>query len=261
MRPSLLLALPALCLAAEPQQPLGDKLKNWWNKATSYVDSSVPTIIPDPLDAGAAKVAEVAVVDLNSSNWKSILTPGEPKITGEPDEWLIYINGGNKTCHSGCVNATKAWNTAAALLSALPSSPSLAQINCDADSVLCNYWYVSPPVIVHVLLSPTLDPVVRYFEINETSVTAADIAELHTKRGYEKKEPYTGLFQPWTGFLAKSGLAVPYGYFVWAFAILPAWAPMVLVSFLSRSIMPSRRLPQQRGGAGAAPAAAAPPKK
>jgi hypothetical protein len=116
MRRSLFLALPALCLAAEPQQPLGDRLKSWWNKASSYVDSSVPTIIPDPLDAGAAKVAEVAVVDLNSSNWKYILTPGEPKITGEPHEWIIYVTGANKTCHSGCVIATKAWNVSVFLI-------------------------------------------------------------------------------------------------------------------------------------------------
>jgi len=240
MRRSLFLALPALCLAAEPQQPLGDRLKSWWNKASSYVDSSV------------------AVVDLNSSNWKYILTPGEPKITGEPHEWIIYVTGGNKTCHSGCVIATKAWNTAASLLSALPSSPSLARINCDSDPVLCNSWAVAPPVLAHVLLSPTSDPVVRYFPINETSVTAAEIAELHTKRAFEKTEPYTGLFQPWTGILAKTGLAVPYGYVSWGLGLMPAWAPMILVSLLSRSIMPSRRMPQQRTGAAPAPAAAAP---
>jgi hypothetical protein len=110
MRPSLFLALPALCLAADPQQPIGERLKGWWNKATSYVDSSVPSIIPDVLDSGAAKVAEVAVVNLNSSNWKEIVTPGEATFTGDPHEWLIYIGGGNKSCFGGCGNATKAWN-------------------------------------------------------------------------------------------------------------------------------------------------------
>jgi hypothetical protein len=116
MRPSIFLALPALCLAAEQQQPLGDRLKNWWNKATSLVDSSVPTILPDPLDAGAAKVAEVAVTNLNTSNWKPILTPGGPKIAGKPHEWIIYINGNNKTCYDGCVGPTKAWNVSIHLI-------------------------------------------------------------------------------------------------------------------------------------------------
>src|ERR1700759_4824070 len=110
MRRSLFFALPALCLAVEPQQPLGDRLKNWWNKATSFVDSSVPTIIPDPLDAGAAKVAEVAVQNLNLSNWKDIVTPGESKVASGQHEWIIYIGGENKSCHGLCLNATKAWN-------------------------------------------------------------------------------------------------------------------------------------------------------
>jgi hypothetical protein len=114
MRPSLILStLPALALAAEQQKPLGDvlnNLKGWWNKASSYVESSVPSIIPDPLDAGAAKVAEFSVLNLNSSNWQDILTPGELGVTGEPYEWLIYIDGGNKSCVDACTNATRAWN-------------------------------------------------------------------------------------------------------------------------------------------------------
>jgi hypothetical protein len=113
MRSSVLLALPALCVAVEQQQPLVDMLKGWWSKATANVASvasSVPSIIPHPLDSGAAKVASVAVSKLNATNWKDILTPGAPKITGEPSEWLVYVNGGDKTCHGVCGNTTKAWN-------------------------------------------------------------------------------------------------------------------------------------------------------
>jgi len=233
-----------------------NNLKGWWNKASSYVESSVPSIIPDPLDAGAAKVAEIAVLNLNSSNWQDILTPGELGVTGEPYEWLIYIDGGNKSCVDACTNATKAWNTSTALLSALPSSPSLATINCDSSALLCSAWSVAPPAIYHVLLSSTSDPIARYIPLNQSSVTAADIAELHTKRGYEKYEPYTGIYQPWTGFLAKTGLQTPLGYLMWAMAQLPAWAPMVLVSFLSRSMMRPRTTPQRRGAAAAPPPAA-----
>lgn len=110
MRPSLLLALPALALALEPQQPLGDRFKDWWNKATSYVEASVPSTIPNPVEAATAKVAELAVTNLTKDNWKSVLTPTEAKFTGAPHEWLIYVHGGNKTCYDACTNATKAWN-------------------------------------------------------------------------------------------------------------------------------------------------------
>jgi len=253
------LALPALCVAVEQQQPIGEKIKGWWNKATSIVPN-VPSIIPNPLDAGAAKVAEIAVTKLNSTNWKSILTPGEPKITGEPSEWMIYINGANKTCYGLCEPAEKAWNTSAAVLSALPSGPTLATVDCETDAVLCASWSVNPPAIYHVLLSPTQEPVARYITLNHTSVTATDIVEIHTKRGFEKTEPYTGFFNPWTGLLAKSGLSIPYGYVIWAFALMPSWAPMIILSFLSRTLMSRNRPQGQRAPAPAAAPAPVPAK-
>jgi hypothetical protein len=106
MRSSILFLLPALGAVAE-QKPLGivDQLKGWFNKATEAA-SHVPHIIPDSLDAGAAKVAGVVVQHLNSSNWKDVLAPG----SGKSNEWMVYVDGGNKTCYGACANATKAWN-------------------------------------------------------------------------------------------------------------------------------------------------------
>jgi hypothetical protein len=109
MRLSLLLALPTMALALEPQQPLGDRIMGWWNKATSYVESNVPTSMPHPVEAATAKVAQIAVTDLNSTNWKSVLTPGGSQ-SGTRNEWLIYVHGTNKTCFDNCHNSTLAWN-------------------------------------------------------------------------------------------------------------------------------------------------------
>jgi PTH2 family peptidyl-tRNA hydrolase len=39
------------------------------------------------------------------SNWQSLLEP-----SSEPQDWLLYITGGNKTCFGRCGNADKAFN-------------------------------------------------------------------------------------------------------------------------------------------------------
>jgi hypothetical protein len=106
---SLVLALPALALAEE-QVPLMDKVKGFFNKATSIVSSAVPSA-PSPVDAGAAKVAEIVVSPLNQENWRSVLTPSPASaVTDGPEHWMVYITGGNKTCFGLCGNATRAWN-------------------------------------------------------------------------------------------------------------------------------------------------------
>lgn len=108
---ALLIALPALsAVAADDQKPLGDKLRAWFDKATSLIPTSVPSVLPNPLDAGAAKVASVAVNDLTLANWQQTIRPSVPSTKGGPEDWLIYINGGNKTCYGLCGNTTKAWN-------------------------------------------------------------------------------------------------------------------------------------------------------
>jgi len=105
----LSLALPVLALAQD-QIPLADRLKGWFNKATANIQSSIPSVIPNPIDAGAAKVAEHVVLPINMENWKEVLKSSPSAVGGPPDEWMIFFDGGNKTCYGLCGDASKAWN-------------------------------------------------------------------------------------------------------------------------------------------------------
>jgi hypothetical protein len=127
--------------------------------------------------------------------------------------------------------------TAVTMLSAMPNSPSLAAIDADKEAILSHQWSLAPPALYHILLSTTEEPIARWIPLNQTTVKASDIVELHTKRAYEATAPYEGAFQPWTGWMAKTGLDLPFAYVMWAFALMPSWAPMIIVSFLSRTLM------------------------
>jgi len=156
---------------------------------------------------------------------------------------LVYITGGNKTCHGLCGNTTKAWNMATAFLSASSKAPYLASVDCDTDGLLCSQWSVGPPAIYHMLLPASgtaSTPIVRYIVLNITSTTATDIAEIHSKRRYETVQPYTGFWHPFAGPLADSGLGLPVAYLYYAFSKMPPWLPMILVSVLSRYFMGNR---------------------
>lgn len=244
--------LPAIA-AAEDQIPLFDRLKTWLNSA---VPSAVPSVIPNvpnPLDAGAAKVASIAVHNnLNITTFKpTILAPAKQAATSKSpkqEEWLVFITGGNKTCYGVCETPEKAWNTSVAMLASAPNAPHLGSINCEGSgAVLCAQLNVNPPSIYHILVprpyltSPTsgaTPPVeIRYIHLNHTSITPAELAEIHSKQTYKEKTPYTGLFHPFDGLLAKFGLDLPVGYVFWAFAKMPNWMPMILISFISRSFM------------------------
>jgi hypothetical protein len=240
MRSSFLLALPAL-VAAE-QKPLGDfgdKLQGWWKQAQSYIPTQVPSV-PNPVHAAAAKIANLAVTPLTINNFKEVLESKlPPKATGEPDEWLVYIDGGNKTCYGRCENTTLAWNAATVLVSAQSGAPKLASIDCETDGVLCAAWSVTPPSLYHFLIprEADADATVRYLPLNTTDVTAKSIADFTTKKQWEAIKPYTGLFHPFNSPLAKFGINIPLGWVIWGFAQMPSWLPMILISFISRSFM------------------------
>ena len=112
-------------------------------------------------------------------------------------------------------------------------------MDCEKDNVLCTLWGASPPSVYHILLPHAVnaDPVLRYVALNTSSVTATEIQELSTKRGFESIEPYTGIWNPFTGILATTGLNLPLAYILAAFAKMPSWLPMVLISLLSRMFM------------------------
>lgn len=73
--------------------------------------------------------------------------------------------------------------------------------------------------------------------LNTSSTTVQTFVDLHATKSYKEKKPYEGWFHPFDGELAKYGAAVPVGYVLWFFAVIPSWMFMIGVSFLSRTIM------------------------
>lgn len=225
--------------------PLFEKVKGFLNKAKDAVTSAIPAA-PSPLDAGAAKVVTSVQHELTAENWKDTLTVDPTVSAPVTQDWLVFITGGNTTCFGFCGNVTKAWNTSLPLLSAKPSSPKFAILDCEAQPVLCNSWAVSPPSLYYFQIpKPLADqsapaPTVRYRTLNRTSTTVETFKSFVLDEEYEKVEPYEGLWHPFNGKLQEFGVAMPVGYAVWAFAKMPSWLPMILISFLTRSFM-SRR--------------------
>ena len=242
----ILLALPAL--SAAQQIPFLDQVKGWFAQASNTISSAIPSApsaanIPNPIAAGAKQVAAVKVQHLTTQNYNEVLKPGAATASPGIEEWMVFITGGNKTCFGRCERAETAWNESTALLSASSSPPNLAMLNCETDPVLCNAWAVGPPTVLHFLLpQPLADQstpatTCRSFGLNRTTITAPEIAGIHLQEKYKQKEPYEGFFHPFDGQLAKLGLAIPVGYAIWGFSLIPSWAFMILVSFASRSFM------------------------
>lgn len=110
--PTFLLALPAI-VAAQQQKPLQDTVQGWFNKAKSYIPSSVSS----PIDAGAARVAAEKVTPLTRDNWVSTLTPSDSSAFSDgPEEWMVFISGGNKTCYGRCEGVEQAWKVRSLLI-------------------------------------------------------------------------------------------------------------------------------------------------
>ena len=103
---TLLLAIPALAVAAQDQVPLKDKAAGWFNKAKAYV----PAAAPNPIDAGASQVAAKRVHKFTHANCDHKLRPTSQDPADGPENWLIYVTGGNKTCYGRCEQADGAWN-------------------------------------------------------------------------------------------------------------------------------------------------------
>ena len=101
MHLSTLLLLPLLA-AADTQEWL-DKASGLFEKAKSFAPHQA---FPDIIDAGAAQVSAKEVQKISMQNWQRKLSP-KPK---GPEEWLIFVTGGNKTCHGNCQNIEAQWN-------------------------------------------------------------------------------------------------------------------------------------------------------
>ena len=233
------LILPALSLAlAQDQHPLIATAQGWFEKAKSFIDSSIPS----PLDAGAAAIASRQITNLTLQNWRSVLAP-KPDSTG-PENWMVLVTGGNKTCaRSDCVELEAKYNKTAAVLAADPNAPNLARLDCEVQGILCTIWFTGPPCVWYIQVPvPAADqskPATPIYvtPVNTTTVTVQDLVDIHANKDYEKRKELDGYMHPYDGQLSKFGLNVPVGYFLYFMQMVPSWAVMLLVSFITRTMM------------------------
>lgn len=115
----LLALLPALAVA-EDQVPLGDRVQGWFNKAKAYLPTATPVIpvAEKVVETPKKVVQEKTVYSFNTTNWESLL---EPKST--PQDWLVFVTGGNKTCFGRCGKAEESFNVSA------PNQPAAKQMH------------------------------------------------------------------------------------------------------------------------------------
>lgn len=102
-------ALPALAFAQE-QIPLLDRLRGYVDQAQDLAASAVNQFASFTPDAGASKVAAKNVTPLTFANWKDVLQHSGSATSGGAEPWMVYITGGNRTCHGRCAQADRAWN-------------------------------------------------------------------------------------------------------------------------------------------------------
>ncbi|KAB8239421.1 uncharacterized protein BDW43DRAFT_258005 [Aspergillus alliaceus] len=246
----LLPLLPALAVAQE-QAPLADRVQGWFNKAKSYLPTATPVIPAVEKVVEQKKIQEKTVTPFNLTNWQSILAPSD-----EPQDWLLFITGGNKTCFGRCAQAEKSFNESVLLFSADPTSPNLGYLNCESNQVLCSAWSAGAPSVWYFQVPAQVSEqrpatTLHTVYLNSTTVTPGTIYKVHSEKTYENKPAYEGPFHPTEGWLAQNGLLVPAGYVIYAFSAIPSWLFMIFISFFSRTMM-SRRV----GNTGApAPAA------
>lgn len=252
-----ILALPLLVVAAQQQSPLDyakEQAQYYFDKISSYIPNPNTE---HPVEAAAAKAGGKSIDILTINNWRSVLQPSSKTYSEKPDEWWVLITGGNKTCYGQCAKMEAAFNESALAFKAVPSAPNLAYVNCDQQPILCNSWAAGPPTLWLFEVREPGNPVDIYIHrLNTTTTTVKTFVDLHSTRPWTNLPKYEGYFHPFDGPIAKYGLGQPLGYAIWIFSVIPSWAIMIGVSFISRSIM-GRRAPIPNVAAPATGAASA----
>ena len=243
---SLVLALPALTAAQDIQKPLIEQATSWIQSLRGYIPTSVPSVVPSaiksPIASTASKISALKITPLTISNYEAELTP-DPNSPQSPQEWMVFVSGGNRTCGGYCDRLEREFNKTATLLAADPTAPRLAYVNCDREGALCSTWMAKPPTIWHVQRpvaqadqsTPASTIYINYF--NVTHSTAGDMVALHTGKKYQEGILYEGWFDPFDGQLAKLGVNKAIGYVLYGIGMVPSWAFMIVVSMVSRTIM------------------------
>ena len=239
---ALLLSLPALALAQDqkPMGVFGMDFEPYFEKAKSYIPASMYS----PAASASAKVAAKNVHVLTKDNYVDMLKPSVSAAAGSgPDNWMVLVSGGNKTCLGRCDGVDRAWNESATVFAAAPTAPKLGYIDCDQEAILCSAWMAGPAAVWYIELPVTAADqskpatTIHTITLNTTTTTVSDIVEIHTKKGYEQGRLVDGAFHPFDGWLAQFGLAIPLGYVLYAFSVVPSWAFMIGISFISRNVM------------------------
>ncbi|GAM84488.1 hypothetical protein ANO11243_024840 [Dothideomycetidae sp. 11243] len=254
---SALLVLGAV--ASAQQVPLADQVKGWIAKASSAVNafgsaasasaSAAASSIPNPVIAASSAVAASQVQPVTVANHKDLFVPGAATSSPGFEDWMVYVTGGNKSCHGLCARADREFNKSVPLLSALKGTPNLGRLDCDQEKVLCHAWSASPPSVLYFRVpQPLADQSsqateVRYIYLNHTSVTATEFTALYTQGKYKNTPVYEGMWHPFDGALARNGLAIPLGYVFWTFGLVPSWMIMIAISMFSRTVLAKRMAP------------------
>jgi len=253
-----ILALPLLAAAAQQQNPL-DQVKE---TAQYYLDK-VQSFIPHyntyhAAEAAAAKFGGSNIDILTIDNWQSVLKSSVKPASKGPEEWWVLLTG-NKSCHGMCATVNTAYNETALLFKVDPTAPNLAYVNCDYQPILCNSWAAGPASLWIFEVGVTAPTPIHVVTLNTTTVSVKTFTDLKLSKSWKEKPAYEGYFHPFDGPLAQFGLAVPLGWVVWVFSIVPSWVFMISISFLSRTFLTRKAaLPPGVGvgGRGAAPARA-----
>lgn len=270
---TVLLALPLAAAAAEsPFDQYKAQFQNFLGRFTGALNppATVTEESTEPVSAKAkpkpkpsAKAVKIESLTLETWN-NTLFAPVKPAAT-QPEEWWVLITGRNSTCFGHCLQAETAFNESAVKISSVAkSTPHMAILNCEDQKILCNSWSASAGSLWIFEMLPSPAPIDIYVRrLNLTSTTAQTLLDLQASGSKETFKLHDGYFHPYDGFLAKNGLAVPVGYLFWAFNLVPSWGLMLVVSFVSRSLVTRRMEPPANrrnpaNAAAAAPRAAAP---
>ncbi|KAF3765452.1 hypothetical protein M406DRAFT_321945 [Cryphonectria parasitica EP155] len=254
---SVLSVLTSLAVAQDFEQYQA-QFQNFLGQFGSYLPNPSKH---DPVGAAEAKAGEMKMDVLTLSNWRETLYSPVTSETTTPEEWLVFVTGRNKTCFGHCLGIETAFNQSAAKLALLPDAPHVGYINCDDQPILCNVWSAGAGHVYLIEMLPEPAPIDIYSKrLNLTTTTADTFVELYKTREdktqFKKKDGY---FHPFDGELVKYGVSVPVAYLLWGLSVVPSWAMMLGVSFLSRTMMNRRMAPQGQGRPAAAAQAAAAP--
>lgn len=260
---SILLAMPIAAFAAEPEvqvegeESLIDGYKAKFNNFLGSFGGKAATKTPEQVERYSAEhtPAGEALSVLTLNNWKDTLYSSLPEGATTSEEWWIFITGGNKTCNGFCDKAEAAYNTTAIAFAeeTETKTPNMALVNCDDQQILCNAWGCGPGSlwVVDMLPAPA-DIDIHTTRLNLSSVTPEAIAAYIDPAERSKFTEVESIFHPFNSNLAKFDLAIPAGYVVYYFGLVPNWMFMFGLSAISRTMMSNRM--QGQGNRGAAPA-------